>query len=122
MSSPDDPARDTGPAARRPRFYRTMGERHPRVMDALNRLGEAVREAGPLDERSVQLAQLAAAAAIRSEGAVHSHTRRALSAGASADEVRHVLLTLVSTIGFPNVVAAMTWAEDELEGPGDLPA
>lgn len=117
MSNPD-PA----PSARRPRFYRSLGERHPHVMDALNRLGEAVRAAGPLDERTVQLAQLAAAAAVRSEGAVHSHTRRALSAGASADEVRHALLALVSTIGFPTVMAALTWAEDELEGPGELPA
>jgi alkylhydroperoxidase/carboxymuconolactone decarboxylase family protein YurZ len=59
--------------------------------------------------------QLAAAAAIRSEGAVHSHTRRALEAGAAADEICHALILLTSTIGFPNVMAALSWAEDVFE-------
>jgi alkylhydroperoxidase/carboxymuconolactone decarboxylase family protein YurZ len=46
---------------------------------------------------------------------VHSHTRRALEAGATAGEIQHALLLLVSTIGFPTVVAAMSWAEDVLK-------
>jgi 4-carboxymuconolactone decarboxylase len=58
--------------------------------------------------------QLAAAAAIRSEGAVHSHVRRALAAGASREEIQRALLLLVSIIGFPNVVAALSWADDLL--------
>lgn len=37
---------------------------------------------------------LAAAAAIRSEGAVHSHARRAIKAGASAEGVRHTIMLL----------------------------
>jgi len=57
---------------------------------------------------------MAAAAAIRSEGAVHSHVRRALEAGASVEEVRHSLMLLTSTIGFPTVVAALSWIEDVL--------
>lgn len=61
------------------------------------------------------LVQLAAAAAVHSEGAVHSHARRALSSGASGEEVRHALLSLTSTIGFPNVTAALSWAEDVLD-------
>ena len=52
---------------------------------------------------SVQLA----AAAVRSEGAVHSHTRRALAVGAQTDEIYHTLILLTSTIGFPNVLAAL---------------
>jgi alkylhydroperoxidase/carboxymuconolactone decarboxylase family protein YurZ len=61
--------------------------------------------------------QLAAAATIRSEGAVHSHVRRALDAGATPDEVRHVLICLTSTIGFPNVTAALSWTDDVLKKP-----
>ncbi len=68
-----------------------------------------------MSEKARQLVQLAAAAAIRSEGAVHSHARRAAEAGASAEEVRHAIVLLTSTIGFPTVVAAMTWADDVLE-------
>jgi AhpD family alkylhydroperoxidase len=89
-------------------------------MQALDALGVAVRRAGPLDEKTVQLVQLAAAAAIRSEGAVHSHGRRAATAGASPEETRQALIALVSTIGFPQVVAALTWAEDQLAATAPL--
>jgi AhpD family alkylhydroperoxidase len=74
-----------------------------------------VRHAGPLDDAVVQLIQLGAAAAIRSEGAVHSHARRALEAGATPEQIRHALIALTSTIGFPTVVAAISWVEDVLE-------
>jgi len=95
--------------------YHKMKERHPQLLDAVETLGAAVAKAGPLSEKTRQLVQLAAAAAIRSEGAVHSHARRAVTAGASAEEVRHTIMLLTSTIGFPTVVAAMTWADDVLE-------
>ena len=51
-------------------------------------------------------------AAIRSEGAVHSHTRRALAAGATREEVQHAVIVATSTIGFPNVMAALSWIHD----------
>ncbi|MGH8332784.1 MAG: carboxymuconolactone decarboxylase family protein, partial [Pseudomonas fluorescens] len=73
------------------------------------------RHTGPLEEIVVQLIQLGAAAAIRSEGAVHSHTRRALEAGATPEQIRHTLISLTSTIGFPTVVAAISWADDVIE-------
>jgi alkylhydroperoxidase/carboxymuconolactone decarboxylase family protein YurZ len=75
-------------------------------------LGETVRQAGPLDLKTSHLVQLAAAAAIRSEGAVHSHVRRALQAGARPEEIYHAVILLTSTIGFPNTSAAMSWVFD----------
>lgn len=98
-----------------PRWYALVREKHPEVMAALDALGVAVRREGPLDHKTAHLVQLAAAAAIRSEGAVHSHVRRALRAGASSEEIVHALLLLVSTIGFPSVSAALSWAQEELE-------
>ena len=95
--------------------YHKMKARHPKLLDAVDALGMAAAKAGPLSDKTRQLVQLAAAAAIRSEGAVHSHARRAVEAGASAEEVRHAILVLTSTIGFPTVVAATTWADDVLE-------
>jgi AhpD family alkylhydroperoxidase len=82
--------------------------------EALAALGKAAKEAGPLDEKTCQLVQLAGAAAQRSEGSVHSHARRALEAGASAEELRHTLILLTSTIGFPTMSAALSWVEDVL--------
>jgi AhpD family alkylhydroperoxidase len=81
-------------------------------MSAIESLGSAVREEGPIDEKTAELVQLAAAAALQSEGSVHSHTRRAFENGATRDEIYHALLLLVSTIGFPRVSAAISWAQD----------
>ncbi len=96
--------------------YLALKEKHGKFIDAVEALGQAAKQEGPLDAKSGHLVQLAAAAAIRSEGAVHSHTRRALEAGAKAEDVYHTLILLTSTIGFPTVVAAVTWAEDVIQG------
>lgn len=95
-----------------PRFYLELRDNHPEVFTALEGLGAATRASGPLDERTSHLVQLAAAAAVRSEGAVHSHVRRALAAGVKPKEIEHALLLLLSTIGMPQVVAALSWARD----------
>jgi alkylhydroperoxidase/carboxymuconolactone decarboxylase family protein YurZ len=46
------------------------------------------------------------------EGAVHSHTRKALNAGATADEIRQAVFLAIPTVGFPTMMAALTWVED----------
>ncbi len=104
-------------ATKLPKNYLKFKERYRSVIDAVESVGQAVKQAGPLDEKTAQLIQLAAAASVRSEGSVHSHVRRALDAGATTEEVRHALILLTSTIGFPAVAAAMTWAGDLLEKP-----
>jgi AhpD family alkylhydroperoxidase len=96
--------------------YKHFKKQHPDYFQAVEALGAAVRQAGPLDDLSLQLIQLAAAAAIHSEGAVHSHTRRALEAGATPEQIHHAVLALTSTIGFPTVVAALSWVGDVLDG------
>lgn len=100
--------------AKVPKSYKTFKKRHGGVIMALEALGKAVKEAGPIDAKTAQLVQLAAAAAVRSEGSVHSHVRRAREAGATPEEIRHALILLVSTIGFPTVAAALSWADDLL--------
>ncbi len=102
-------------AKRLPKHYLRLRKRYGKVVDSVEAVGKAVRMAGPLDEKSAQLIQLAAAAAIRSEGSVHSHVRRAQEAGASPDEIRHALILLTSTIGFPTVAASLAWAADILD-------
>lgn len=97
-----------------PKWYAYMKERHKDFIAALEHLGETVRKDGPLDEKTSQLVQLAAAAAIRSEGSVHSHARRAVKAGASPEEVFHAIILLTSTIGFPSTSAALSWAHEEI--------
>jgi 4-carboxymuconolactone decarboxylase len=97
-----------------PKFYQKMEKDYKEVMEAVDRLGKAVQNAGPLDEKVTQLIKLAAAATQKSEGAVHSHARRAMEAGASPEEIRHAVILLVPTIGYPNAAAALSWVQDLL--------
>jgi len=98
-----------------PKQYTGIRKNYKHLMKALESLGRAAKASGPLGKKSAELVQLAAAAAIRSEGSVHSHARRALAAGAKPDEIRHAVVLLTSTIGFPTVSAALSWVEDVLE-------
>ena len=62
---------------RTPKNYQSIVRQYPHFMAALDAVGKAAADAGPLTEKTRHLVQIGAAAAIRSEGAVHSHTRRA---------------------------------------------
>ncbi len=101
--------------AKLPDQYQGIQKRYKTFMKAVETLGKATKAAGPLNEKTARLIQLAAAATARSEGSVHSHTRRALAAGAKPEEIRHAIILLTSTIGFPNVSAALSWADDILD-------
>ena len=98
--------------AKIPGWYSEQKKRYPEVLGAYESLGEACRAAGPLDGKTLALAKLAVAVGARLEGAVHSHTRRSVEAGATIDECRHVVLLATTTIGFPAMMAALSWVED----------
>lgn len=90
---------------------RVAGEK-PELWQALQRLGEAANQAGPLDARTRRLVNLALAIAADSEGATHSHTRRGLAEGLSADELHHVAYLAVTTLGWPHAIRGLTWIQD----------
>ncbi|MGC3872270.1 carboxymuconolactone decarboxylase family protein [Halomonas sp. GXIMD04776] len=89
-----------------------VAEQYPEVWSAYAALGEACAESGPLDERTRRLVKLALAVGARSEGAVHSHARRALEESIDAEELKQVAMMSIPTLGFPAAVAALTWIED----------
>ncbi|MFH0974509.1 MAG: carboxymuconolactone decarboxylase family protein [Spirochaetota bacterium] len=97
-----------------PKHYQSIKTRFEEYSKALDELGKVVHNSGPIDVKNAHLIQLAAAAAIRSEGGVHSHARRAMKEGASPEEVYHALILLTGTIGFPAVAAAIAWVDDLL--------
>ncbi len=90
----------------------------PDVAQALDHLGEAVDASGPLDERTVRLVKLGLAIGSEAEGAVRSNTRKALAAGATADEVRQAAVLAITTCGFPTAIAGIGWV-DEVLAAGD---
>jgi alkylhydroperoxidase/carboxymuconolactone decarboxylase family protein YurZ len=96
-----------------PRFIDEFQEKHPAVWEAFTNLGDACHHSGPLDEKTRRLVKLALSIALRHEGGVHSATRRAIESGVSPDEMEHVAMLAITTIGWPASSAAMTWIADE---------
>ncbi len=91
-----------------------LAEKHPPVWTAYQLLGAACAEAGPLDARTLRLVKLAIAVGQESEGAVHSHTRRALSEGLTKEEILHVALLAIPSMGLAKAAAGMSWIGDIL--------
>ena len=98
-----------------PDIYISFRERFPQVAQAQDRLATEVDAAGPLDKRTNRLVKLGIAVGSLSEGAVRSNVRKALAAGATTEEVQHVVLLSLTTRGFPAAVAAWGWVQEVLE-------
>ena len=98
-----------------PKPYKQMHVDHPDFMQAYESLGEAARNAGPLSAREVALVKLAISLSAGLEGASHSHCRKALEAGCTPDDLRHVAIVAAPTIGFPTMMRAKSWVEDVIE-------
>ncbi len=99
-----------------PRPYEWFKENYPEIWQAYDKLAALSHGAGPLSAKQRELVKLAMAIGARREGAVHSHTRRALEQGASKEEIFHLVLMGLTTLGFPSTIAALTWVKDELDG------
>ncbi|QCO55582.1 carboxymuconolactone decarboxylase family protein [Pseudorhodobacter turbinis] len=89
-----------------------LAKSQPEIWSAYSALGEACAEAGKLSARERRLVKLALAIGVASEGAVHSHVRRGLAEGISADDMTQVSLLAIGPLGFPRAVAAGTWISD----------
>lgn len=98
-----------------PDIYVSFRERFPQIAQAQDRLATEVDAAGPLDERTSRLVKLGIAVGSLSEGAVRSNVRKALAAGATTQEVQHVVLLSLTTRGFPAAVAAWGWVQEVLD-------
>ena len=98
-----------------PAIYQRFRSDYPDVATALDGLGAAVSGAGPLDDKTQRLIKLGVAIGAGAEGAVRSNTRRALAAGATADDVRHAGLLAMTTAGFPAAIAGLGWVDEVLD-------
>ena len=98
-----------------PAQFREIAREYPDVCNAFENLGIKCHDAGPLDEKERRLAKIGIAIGTGSEGAVHSAVRNALKTGLSKDEIMHVGILAITTIGLPHAVAAMTWIKDMFE-------
>lgn len=92
---------------------------HPDLWRAYQQLGKSAAEAGPLDARNRHLIGLALAIGGGSEGASHSHARRGLAEGLTADQLEHVALLAITTLGFPQAMKGLSWVRDITRKKGE---
>jgi len=98
-----------------PFSYERFRKEFPEVEKEYDRLAKKCHASGPLNEKTRRLIKLGIAIGSESEGAVKSHTRRALAIGISPKEIRHVVLLGLTTIGFPKMIATLNWVHEVLE-------
>jgi 4-carboxymuconolactone decarboxylase len=98
-----------------PEIYESFTDLFPDIYEKYKGLGVACRSAGPLDRKAQDLVKLGIAIGLGSQGAVRSHTRKALASGATKEEIMHVVMLSLTTTGFPNMIAAMGWVEEVLK-------
>ena len=110
----EHPFGESTTVAKIPEFYQQGKKKYPDVFDAYESMSEAAKAAGPLDAKTVALAKLAMSIGAGLEGATHSAGRKGRDAGCSDEEMRHVALLGVTTLGFPTMMRARAWVEDVL--------
>lgn len=98
--------------AKIPKRFMRFQEDYPAIAEAYERLGDAIHGNGPLSKKERALVKFAISVGARLEGGAHSHIRKALAAGVKPEELHHVALLAMQTIGFPSSMAAMSWIED----------
>ncbi|MCP4690289.1 MAG: carboxymuconolactone decarboxylase family protein [Desulfobacterales bacterium] len=98
-----------------PKTYEKFSEKFPEVQKHYHKLGAVCRNAGPLEEKQQNLVKLGIAMGVNSRGGVMSAVRKALASGATGEEITHAILLSLTTTGFPNMIAALGWANEVLE-------
>jgi 4-carboxymuconolactone decarboxylase len=97
-----------------PLRFQQFNKENPRIAEAYETLASECHKSGPLNEKERSLVKLGIAIGSGMEGSVHSQVRKGLDAGLKAEEIRHAFLLALTAIGFPRMMAALTWAEDIL--------
>jgi alkylhydroperoxidase/carboxymuconolactone decarboxylase family protein YurZ len=95
-----------------PKRFIQFTQDFPKVAEAYSNFGHSVHHAGPLDERTRALVKVALSGGAGIEGAFHAHVRKARMLDLSWDEITHVALMAMPTIGFPRSVALLSWIDD----------
>ena len=88
-------------------IFTRFKQEFPEVYAKYEALGQEIHEhAGPLDEKSRWLIKIVISAACNHKRALATHIQKARNAGVADDEIKHALLLLISTAGFPAFMKA----------------
>lgn len=110
MKYTDDPQPQKLPGA-----YKQFVTKFPKLGEAHEQIAQAVESYGPLDRKTIDLIKIGLSVGAGLESAVRSHVRRALQDGATEQEIEQAVLLSYNTCGWPRMVAAWTWARQQIE-------
>ena len=89
------------------KIFSQFKEEYPEIHAKHEALGKEVHEkGGPLDEKSRWLIKIAISGACNHKRALETHIRKARAAGVGEAEIKHALLLLIPTAGFPAFMKA----------------
>lgn len=108
------PSKD-GAKDRVPGTFKVFVSKYPKLGAAHEQVARAVEAAGPLDAKTCSLVKIGLAIGAGLESAVKSHVRRAMTHGATPQEIEQAILLAMNTCGFPRTVAAWSWAQQQFE-------
>jgi len=84
------------------KIFRQFKKEFPEVHLKHEALGKEIHEkGGPLSEKSRWLIKIAISAACNHKRALETHIHKAREAGLAEGEIKHALLLLIPTAGFP---------------------
>jgi len=95
-----------------PAFFQEVSERFPDIFNSYSALGKSISDLKGMDAKTGELVKLGIAIGASCEGAVHSHTRRAIAEGASETEIIQCALMAITAIGWPGAMASLSWIDD----------
>ena len=94
-------------------IFTRFKEEFPEVYSRHEALGKEIHEkAGPLGENSRWLIKIAISAACNHKRALATHIKKAQAAGVTDAEIKHALLLLIPTVGFPMFMKAYSVLEN----------
>lgn len=99
-------------ASKIPPLPKDFRETHPEIWKAFNDLASLCHDAGPLDEKARRLVKVALCVGAGTEGGTHSAVRNARAAGVTQEELDHIAILVITTLGFPNAMRALAWLTD----------
>jgi len=88
-------------------IFTKFKEEFPEIHARNEALGDEIHErSGPLTEKIRWLIKIAISGASHHSRALETHFMKAKQAGATDEEIKHVLLLLIQTTGFPTFMEA----------------
>ena len=90
-------------------------DKYPEIGKKYEELGEAIHGKGPLSDRERALVKMSVSGSHLFHSAFKSHIRKAVEVGISKEEMEHMALLMLPTVGFPTTMAMLSMIEEQLK-------